>query len=100
MCGILTHVTMDSAGASAACGCLPILDELWDREFKGNQSPRIKLRFLEEAVSEASLFLAAHYGMYLNNDTYQSLTKTFAAESITYNAEFNGSLKPVHFTRH
>jgi hypothetical protein len=68
-----------------------------DREFKGNQSPRIKLRFLEKAVSEASLFLAAHYGMYLNNDTYEFLIKTFAAESITYNAEFKSSLNPGAF---
>jgi len=35
--------------------------------------------------------------MYLNNDTFEFLTKTFAAESITYNAEFKGSLKPGAF---
>jgi hypothetical protein len=72
----------------------PILDELWDREFKGNQSPRIKLRFPEKAASEASLFLAARYGMYSNDDAYEFLTSNFAAESFTYNAQFKAALKP------
>jgi hypothetical protein len=75
----------------------PVLDELWNREFKGNQSPRIKLRFLEKATSEASLFLAARYGMYSNDDTYEFLTKNFSAESFTYNAEFKVALKPGAF---
>jgi hypothetical protein len=75
----------------------PILDEVWDREFKGNQSPRIKLRFLEKAASEASLFLAARYGMYSNDDTYEFLTKNFAAEAFTYDAEFKTALKPGAF---
>jgi hypothetical protein len=75
----------------------PILDELWDREFKGNLSPRIKLRFLEKAASETSLFLAARYGMYSNDHTYEFLTKNFAAESFIYNAEFKAALKPGAF---
>ena len=52
----------------------PVLDELWDREFKGNQSPRVKLRFLEKAASKASLFLAARYGLYSNDGAYNFLT--------------------------
>jgi hypothetical protein len=75
----------------------PVLDELWDREFKGNQSPRIKLRFLEKAASEASLFLAARYGLYSNDGAYDFLTKNFAAEPFTYNAEFKAALKPGSF---
>ncbi len=75
----------------------PILDDLWDREFKGNQTPRIKLRFLEKAASEASLFLAARYGIYSNDESYEFLTKNFAAESFAYDAEFRAALKPDAF---
>jgi len=39
----------------------PLYEELWEREFKGNQTPRFKLRFLEKGVSEQSIFLAARY---------------------------------------
>lgn len=75
----------------------PILDELWDHEFKGNQNPRIKLRFLDKAACEGSLFLAARYGMYSNDDAYEFLTKNFAAESFNYSPDFRASLKPGAF---
>jgi hypothetical protein len=75
----------------------PVLDELWDREFKGNQSPRVKLRFLDKATSETSLFLAARYGLYSNDNAYEFLEKNFAAESFTYDAEFKAALKPGSF---
>jgi hypothetical protein len=75
----------------------PLLNELWDREFKGTQSPPVKLRFLDKASSEASLFLAARYGLYSNDDAYGFLTKNFAAEPFTYNAEFKASLKVGSF---
>ncbi len=74
----------------------PILDELWDHEFKGNQNPRVKSRFPEKTASEASLFLAARYGFYPNDTTYEFLTKNFAAESIAYDAAFKSELKPGH----
>lgn len=75
----------------------PVLDELWDREFKGNQNPRVKLRFPEKAASETSLFLAARYGLYSNDSAYEFLTKNFAAEPFTYNTEFKAALKPGSF---
>jgi hypothetical protein len=72
----------------------PVLDELWEREFKGNQNPRIKLRFFEKAASEASIFLAARYGLYSNDKAYEFLTKNFSAELVTYDAKFKAALKP------
>src|ERR1700728_15190 len=39
----------------------PILDDLWDKEFKGSASPRVKIKYLDRARSGASLLLAARF---------------------------------------
>ena len=33
----------------------PILDDLWDKEFKGISNPRLKIKFLEKTRAESSL---------------------------------------------
>ena len=71
----------------------PILDEFWNLEVKGRQTSSVKLRFLERAESETSLFLAARYGMYSNNDAYEFLKENFTAESFSYDVGFKAALK-------
>ena len=41
----------------------PILDDLWDKEFRNVATPRFKLRFMEKAEAEGSLLRAARFGI-------------------------------------
>ena len=71
----------------------PILDELWEKEFKSSAKPAVKFRYLEKDDSRKSLLLAARYGLYSNDDSYEFLKKNFGAEVIAYDAQFKASLK-------
>jgi hypothetical protein len=62
----------------------PILDELWDKEFKGIATPRVKLKYLEKARSEASPLLAARFGLYSGDGSYEFLAQNFNAEVLDY----------------
>jgi hypothetical protein len=64
----------------------PILHELWDKEFKGIANPRLKIKFVDKTESEKSLFLAARFGLYSNDDYYEFLRKNFNAETLVYDA--------------
>jgi len=75
----------------------PILDELWDEEFKGNANPRLKIKFIDKAESEKSLFLAARFGLYSNDDYYEFLRKNFNAEMFVYDDAFKSARWPSDF---
>jgi hypothetical protein len=75
----------------------PVLDELWDKEFKGIANPRVKIKFVEKTESEKSLFLAARFGLYSNGDYYEFLRKNFNAETLVYDAAFRSSRWPGDF---
>jgi hypothetical protein len=75
----------------------PILDELWEKEFKFSAKPTLKFRYLERAEAKKSLLLAARYGLYSNDDSYEFLKKNFGAEAIVYDAPFKAALKPRTF---
>jgi hypothetical protein len=75
----------------------PILDELWDKEFKGTPNPRLKIKFVDRAESQKSIFLAARFGLYANEDYYEFLRKNFNAETLVYDANFRSSRWPGDF---
>jgi len=75
----------------------PILEELWEKEFKSSAKPALKFRYLEKDDARKSLLLAAKYGLYTNDDSYEFLKKNFGAEAIVYDAQFKASLKPQTF---
>jgi hypothetical protein len=75
----------------------PILDELWAKEFKFSTKPPLKFRYIDKADAMKSLLLAARYGLYSNNDSYQFLKTNFGAEPIVYDAQFKATLKPRTF---
>jgi hypothetical protein len=75
----------------------PILDDLWSKEFKSSATPVLKFRYVEKNDSKKSLLLAARYGLYSNDDSYEFLTKNFGAEAITYDARFKATLEPRKF---
>jgi hypothetical protein len=75
----------------------PILNELWEKEFKFSAKPPFKFRFFEKNDAKKSLLLAAWYGLYSNEDSYESLKKSFSAEAITYDANFKSTLKAGAF---
>ena len=75
----------------------PILDELWDKEFKGIANPRFKIKFVDKAESKESLFLAARFGFYSGDDYYEFLRKNFNAETLVYDAGFRSSRWPGDF---
>jgi hypothetical protein len=76
---------------------VPILDELWGREFKGIANPRFRIRFVDKAESEKSLFLAARFGLFSSDDFYEFLRKNFNAETLVYDASFRSSRWPGDF---
>ena len=71
----------------------PILDELWEKEFKFSQKPPFRLRYLEKDEATKSLLLGARYGLYSNADSYEFLKTNFGAEHIVYDAQFKATLK-------
>lgn len=75
----------------------PILDDLWDKEFKGVANSRFKLRFLEKTEAEKSLFLATRFGLYSSNEYYDFLRKNFNAEILKYDAVFRSAPWPGDF---
>jgi hypothetical protein len=75
----------------------PILGELWEREFKFSAKPPFKFRYLEKNEAKKSLLLAAWFGLYSKDEQYAVLKDHFAAEVITYDAEFKATLKLANF---
>ena len=75
----------------------PLFDQLWDKEFKGIANPRFKIKFIDKAESEKSLFLAARFGFYSSADYYEFLRKKFNAEMLVYDAAFRSSRWPGDF---
>jgi hypothetical protein len=75
----------------------PIFDELWNKEFKGITNSRFKIKFVEKAESEKSLFLAARFGLYRSDDYYEFLRKNFNAETLAYDSAFRSSRWPGDF---
>lgn len=75
----------------------PILNDLWDKEFKGVASPRFTLRFVERAEAEKSLFLAARFGLYSSDEYYEFLSKNFNAGTFVYDAAFRSTRWPGDF---
>jgi hypothetical protein len=75
----------------------PILDELWNKEFKSISNPRFKVKFVEKAESERSLFLAARFGLYPSDDYYEFLRRNFNAETLVYDSSFRSARWPRDF---
>ncbi len=75
----------------------PLLDELWNEEFKGVTNPRVRIGYLDKAESEKSLFLAARFGFYSSDDYYEFLRRNFKAEMFVYDATFKSSRWPLKF---
>lgn len=76
---------------------LPILADLWEKEFRGVASPRFKLKFVEKAEAQKSLFLSARFGLYSSDEYYEFLGKNFNAKSFVYDAAFRSTRWPVDF---
>jgi len=68
-----------------------------DKEFKGITNPRFKIKFVEKAESEKSLFLAARFGLYPSDDYYEFLRRNFNAETLAYDSVFRSSRWPGDF---
>jgi hypothetical protein len=60
-------------------------------------SPRIKLRFIEKAEAQGSLFLAARFGLYSSGEYYEFLRKNFHGETLVYDAAFRATGWPGDF---
>jgi hypothetical protein len=75
----------------------PMLDELWEKEFKGTANPRFKIKFVDKTESLKSLFLAARFGLHTNDDYYEFLRNNFNAETLVYDADFRSSRWPGDF---
>ncbi len=75
----------------------PILNELWNEEFKSVSNPRFNIKFVEKAEAEKSLFLAARFGLYPSDDYYDVLQKHFNAETLVYDSAFKSSRWPGDF---
>lgn len=91
--------TASNGGLRRRCTLVlrPILADLWDKEFKVAASPRIKLRFIERAEAQGSLFLAARFGLYSSGEYYESLRKNFHGETLVYDAAFRATGWPGDF---
>ena len=74
----------------------PILDDLWEKEFKG-ASPRYRLQFLDKKETGKSPYLAARFGHYSNDEYYEFLRNNFQAEVFLYDAAFRGMRWPGNF---
>jgi hypothetical protein len=75
----------------------PILNDLWDREFKGVPKPRLTIKFVDKTESEKSLFLAARFGLYSNDEYYENLRHSFGAETLVYDTAFRSGRWPSDF---
>jgi hypothetical protein len=76
---------------------LPILGDLWEKEFRGVANPRFKLKFVEKVEAETSLFVAARFGLYSSDEYYEFLRKNFNAEAFSYDAAFRSTRWPADF---
>ncbi|MGA8875915.1 MAG: hypothetical protein WB555_10290 [Candidatus Korobacteraceae bacterium] len=75
----------------------PPLHDLWEREFKGFDNPRFKVKYIEKAEAEKSLLLAARFGLYSSSDYYEFLQRNFRAEPFVYDATFRSTHWPADF---
>ncbi len=76
---------------------VPLLQDLWDKEFKGFENPRVKIKFVEKSEARKSLLLSAQFGLYPNDDFYDFLRKNFKAEQLAHNAAFRPTRWPGGF---
>jgi hypothetical protein len=76
---------------------LPILNDLWDKEFKGVVKPRLKLKFVARTEAQKSLFRAARFGLYSSDEYYDFLSKNFKAEILVDDAAFRSMRWPGDF---
>jgi len=67
------------------------------KEFKSNAEPALK-SVISKGQCEESLLLAAKYGLYTNDDSYEFLKKNFRSGAIVYDAQFKApsSRGPPH----
>ena len=77
---------------SAFVDIWPVLDDFWEQEFKFSSKPPIKVRYPEKSEAEKSLLIAAHFGLYANDDSYEFLRERFSATSFTYDAAFKSDM--------
>ena len=83
---------------SAFVDIFPILADLWDKGIKGAATPRFKLRFVEKAEAQGSLFLAARFGLYSSDEYYaSSCAKDFMGKHWLYDAAFQETGWPGDF---
>jgi hypothetical protein len=75
----------------------PLLDDLWEKEFRGTDNPRLKIKYIEKTEAEKSLFLAARFGLYTSNDYYEFLQRNFKAETLIYDETFRSTHWPGDF---
>ncbi len=68
------------------------LRDLWEKEFKGFDKPRFKIRVVEKAEAEKSLLLAARFGLYSSDEYYEFLKLNFKAEPLVYDATLSAQL--------
>ena len=73
------------------------LQDLWEKEFKGFDNPRVKVRYVEKSEAEKSLLLAARFGLYSSNDYYDFLQRNFKAEPMAYDGVFRSAHWPADF---
>ena len=75
----------------------PVLEDIWEKNFKWRQDADLNFRYLSKADAEKSIFLSARFGVYANDSNYELLREHFAAKEITYDAEFKASPWPARF---
>lgn len=91
---------------SAFVDIWPVLHDFWEQEFKFSTTPPIKFRYPEKTEAEKSLLIAARFGLYTNDDSYEFLRERFGATSFTYDVAFKSEmvgarvLTPIWVTQH
>ena len=75
----------------------PALQEFWEREFKFSSQTPPALRYLEKSQSETSAFLAARFGLYANEESYDTLNRHFGAKAVQYNTAFKSGFRAGMF---
>ena len=75
----------------------PPLRDLWEKEFKGFDNPRLRVRYIEKSEAEKSLLLTARFGLYSSDDYYEFLQRNFRAEPMVYDTAFRSNHWPGEF---
>jgi hypothetical protein len=75
----------------------PILNELWEKEFKFSTKTPFKFQYLEKNETKKSLLLTAWLGLYLKDELYSVLNDHFAAEMFSYDTQFKSTMRLNNF---